>query len=646
MMNKNTLIGFLLIGLIFTAFSYYSRPTQEQKEAWQRYNDSIAIVNAQQQLEAQAANAQQLQSDTANVAIVSDSIKEIRLQNLYGDFYQAAEGEETFIKLENELLEVVLTSKGGRVYSARLKQFNDKNDEILTLFEGDDEAAFSSTLVTANNRIINTSDFYFETIEESNKVTMRLNAGSSGSLDYVYTLEPDDYMLRFEIVSRGLEQVLSPSNNSLDIQWQQKARQQEAGRSYDNRFSPFEVRFSRLTYKYSSDGSVEQLSESKEATKSISNKVKWIAFKNQYFSSVLIANDSFEETKLTSKPFETGRFIKDYSATVTVPFDVRGNETTLFHYYFGPLDYPLLRQYDRDQFKEQNLYLEKLVPLGWGFLRYVNKWLIIPIFNFWIMICGSIGIAILLLTLTIKTLLFPLSYKSFMSSAKMRVMRPQVEVLNQKYPGQENAMERQRKTMALYSQAGVNPMSGCLPMLLQMPFLFALFMFFPAAIELRHVSFLWANDLSTYDAIISWNTYIPLITPYFGNHISLFCLLMTVTNIFNTKYNMAQTDTGQQQMPGMKTMMYIMPVFMMIFLNQYPAGLNYYYFVSTLITVIQMVAFRYFVNEDKILAQLEENKKRPQKKKSGFMARLEEAQRQQQAIAKQRAAQQRKGGKR
>jgi YidC/Oxa1 family membrane protein insertase len=228
----------------------------------------------------------------------------------------------------------------------------------------------------------------------------------------------------------------------------------------------------------------------------------------------------------------------------------------------------------------------------------------------------------------------------------MRVMRPQVEVINEKHPGQEKAMLRQQKTMALYKQAGVNPMSGCLPMLLQMPFLFALFWFFPVAIELRHVSFLWANDLSTYDAIISWDAYIPLVTPYFGNHISLFCLLMTITQIFNTKYNMAQTDTGQQQMPGMKTMMYIMPVFMLIFLNQYPAGLNYYYFISTLITVLQMVAFRYFVNEEKILAQLEENKKKPQKKKSGFMARLEEAQRQQQQLAKQRAVQQRKGGKR
>jgi len=628
-MNKNTLIGFLLIGLVLIAYSYFTRPNPEEIAALNRYNDSIAAVNAQQQLDAQIANVQQLQSDTAHLEVLPDSLKETHLQNQYGDFFLAAKGEETFVTLENELLEVIISSKGGRVYSARLKQFTDKNDQILTLFD-EDESGFGVTLITSNNRIVNTKDFYFESIVENNKVTMRLNAGNLGSLDYIYTLEPDDYMLRFEVISKGLERVLLPNTNSLDILWQQKARQQEAGRS-------FESRFARLNYKYTADGNVEQLSESREVSQRVDNKVRWIAFKNQFFSSVLIANDSFEDTKLTSKPFEEGRFIKDYSASVTVPFDVTGKETTLFHYYFGPNDYKLLRQYDRNRFKEQNLYLEKLVPLGWGLFRLVNKWIVIPVFNFWVALCGSIGIAIFLLTLTIKTILFPLSYKSFMSSAKMRVMRPQVEIITEKYPGQENAMVRQQKTMELYRQVGVNPMSGCLPMLLQMPFLFALFMFFPAAIQLRHESFLWASDLSTYDAILSWDTYIPLVTPYFGNHISLFCLLMVITQLISTKYNMDQTNTGQQQMPGMKAMMYIMPLFMLVFLNQYPSGLNYYYFVSTLITVLQMVAFRYFVNEEKILAQLEANKKKPAKKKSGFMARLEEAQRQQQALAKQKA---------
>jgi len=638
-MNKDTLTGFLLIGLLFIAYSYFTRPTPEQIEALNRHNDSIAAVNALQQLEVEAAKEQQLQSDTAKFTMLSDSARESRLQNIYGEFSHAAEGEEAFVVLDNELLEVVLSTKGGRVYSAWLKGFTDKDKQSLILFDGN-ESEFGTTLITANNRIINTKDFYFETLKEDNKITMRLNAGSEGSLDYVYTLEPDDYMLRFEIVSKGLEHILSPSTNSLDIQWFQKIRQQETGRSFENRYA-------RLDFKYAADGDVEQLSESKEASQSVPNKIKWIAFKDQYFSSVLIANENFEGAKLSSKPFAEGRYIKEYNASFTVPFDVRGIEATTFHYYFGPNDYQLLKKYDRNQFKGQDLQLEKLVPLGWSLFRYVNKWIIIPLFDLWRNLCGNLGIAILLLTLTIKTLLFPLSYKSFMSSAKMRVMRPQVEVMNQKYPGQENAMTRQQKTMELYRQVGVNPMSGCLPMLLQMPFLFALFWFFPAAIELRHESFLWAKDLSTYDAIITWNAYVPLITPYFGNHISLFCLLMTITQILNTKYNMEQANTGQQQMPGMKTMMYIMPVFMLVFLNQYPAGLNYYYFISTLITVVQMLVFRYFVNEEKLLAQLEANRKNPKaKKKSGFMARLEEMQRQQQALAKQRAAQQHKTRKR
>jgi len=627
-MNKDTLIGFLLIGLIFIAYTYFTRPTPEQIAAQKRYNDSIALVQAQQLLETQTATQQKSQTDTTGLA-VSDSVQEARMQNTYGEFAHASEGEEKFITLENELLKVVFTSKGGRIYSVCLKKYTDKNGDVLTLFEGD-EAAFNTTLVTANNRVINTQDLYFEPAQDGNKVTMILNAGEQGSLNFVYTLDPDDYMLRFEIHSKGLEQILSPSTNSLDIQWKQKIRQQETGRS-------FETRYTYLIYKYTSEDDVVRLNQTREVSQNILNKVKWIGFKNQYFSSVLIANDNFESTKLDSKPFADGKYIKECNATTTVPFDIKGTEATQFHYYLGPNDYRLLREYDRNQFKEQNIQLERLVPLGWSLFRYVNQWIIIPLFIFWTNLCSNIGIAILLLTLTIKTLLFPLSYKSFMSSAKMRVMRPQVEEINQKYPGQDNAMTRQQKTMELYRRVGASPMSGCLPMILQMPFLFALFMFFPSAIELRHESFLWAKDLSTYDAIISWNTYVPLVTQYFGNHISLFCLLMTITQIFYTKYNMDQTNTGQQQMPGMKTMMYIMPVFMLVFLNQYPAGLNYYYFISTLITVVQMVIFRYFVNEEKLLAQLEANKKKPQKKKSGFMARLEEVQRQQQALAKQRA---------
>ena len=297
-----------------------------------------------------------------------------------------------------------------------------------------------------------------------------------------------------------------------------------------------------------------------------------------------------------------------------------------------------MKSFDKGVVAEQQLDLEKLVPLGWGIFRWVNQYFVIPLFDFLGKFIHNYGILILLMTIIVKIILFPLTYKSYMSSAKMRVLRPQVEEINAKYPGQDKAMERQKATMELYSRAGASPMSGCLPMLLQMPILIALFMFFPSAIELRHQSFLWAHDLSTYDAIFSWNKYIPIITPYFGNHISLFCLLMTITNIFYTKYNMEMTNTGQQQMPGMKAMMYMMPLMFLVFFNQYASGLTYYYFISTLITIVQTLIFRYTINADKLLAKLEANKRKPMKK-SGFMKRLEEAQRaQQETLRKQQEA--------
>jgi YidC/Oxa1 family membrane protein insertase len=380
---------------------------------------------------------------------------------------------------------------------------------------------------------------------------------------------------------------------------------------------------------------VENLRETKDDSKAISNKLKWIGYKDQYFSSALIAKESFGASQLDSKYFKSGEYLKDYSTTTSVDFDARSNLPIEMNFFFGPNDYNLLKTYDKTKFEGQDLQMEKLVNMGWSLFRSINKWVIIPIFDWLIGSVVNVGLAIFLLTLIVKMLLFPLVYKSLMSSAKMRVMKPQIEAITSKYPGQENAMARQQKTMELYRQVGINPMSGCIPMLIQMPILVALFWFFPSSIELRHQSFLWANDLATYDAVIHWDTYIPFISDSFGNHLSIFCLLMTIVNIVYTKFNMDQTNTGQEQMPGMKVMMYIMPVFMLFFLNSYSSGLNYYYFISTLITVLQTMAFRHFLNEKALLEKLEANKKNPPKKKSGFMARLEEAQRKQQAMLKE-----------
>ena len=627
-MDKNTIIGFTLIILVLIGFSYLNRPTQEQIEAQRRYNDSIARIRQAQIDEQQSAIFQQQTDEAKMLEAESDSLKQARSVAKFGDFAGASQGSEEFITLENDLLILKITTKGGRVHSAQLKNYTDYQKNPLILFK-DDDARFSITLVTSNNRVVETSDLFFETMSINPlATTLRLKAGNDASIDFAYSLHPDDYMVDFTIIPHNLQDYLTSGTNSLDITWSLKMPQLEKGRR-------FETRYTRLTYKYLSDN-VEQLNDAKNDSKSITNKIKWIGYKDQFFSSAFIAKESFNSSQLESKFIQDGDYLKHFSVVTSVDFEPKVEKPINFNFYFGPNDYNMLKRYDKTKFEGQNLQLEQLVPLGWSLFRYINKWIIIPIFdwlNSWV---ANVGLAILLLTLIIKIGLFPLVYKSFLSSAKMRVMKPQIEAITSKYPGQENAMVRQQKTMELYRQVGINPMSGCLPMLLQMPFLFALFMFFPSAIELRHQSFLWAPDLSTYDAVIKWDATIPFVTQYFGNHVSLFCLLMSVVNVIYTKYNMEQTGTGQEQMPGMKTMMYIMPIFMLVFLNSYPAGLNYYYFISTLITILQTIIFRYFLNEEALLAKLEANKKNPVKKKSGgFMARLEEAQRKQQAMLKE-----------
>lgn len=621
-MDKNTLIGFLLIGVVVFAFSWLNRPTPEQVEAQRKIQDSIAKVEYAKQLEQKLAanNSQDVAFDTMDGE--SDSARTERLKKTFGIFAASMAGEEQFTVLENELVELKISSKGGRLCYARLKEYKTWDGKPLILFDEKD-SQFDITLVTVNNRVVSTGDMYFTPVKgkDPNSVIMRLPAGDGASLDFEYSLAPDSYMLDFNIRGVGLNGVLTPSTNSLDIKWEQKIRQQEKGRK-------FEDQLTGLYYKFAADD-VEYLSEVKDDSKQISNKLKWIAYKDKFFSTVLISSDDFVSTTLDSKMISSGEYLKNFTTTTSVPFDLRGKEATSFRYFVGPNSYPLLKGYNKGVPAEDRLQLEKLVPLGASVFRLINQYVIIPLFDFLGKYIKSYGIIILLLTFIVKMFLFPLTYKSYMSSAKMRVLRPQVEAINAKYPGQDKALERQKAVMELYSRAGASPMSGCLPMLLQMPILIAMYMFFPSAIELRQQSFLWAHDLSTYDAIVSWNTYIPIITPYFGNHISLFCLLMTITNIIYTKFNMDQTNTGQQQMPGMKIMMYMMPLMFLVFFNQNAAGLSYYYFVSTLITIIQTLIFRYTINEEKLLAKLEANKRKPMKK-SGFMARLEEAQRKQQ----------------
>ena len=626
-MDKNTIIGFILIGIVLFGFSWWNRPTPEQIEAQRRYHDSIALV--QQQIEQKLKESVE-SSPADELASLPDSVRQARLQDAFGTFAQAMTGTEELVTLENDLVEIKLSTKGGRVAYVRLKEYSRFDEQPLVLFDGK-ESKMDFTLVTASNRVVNTSDLYFTPVKEGNTVVMRLNAGNGASLDFAYSLNPGDYVLDFSIKSVGLNGLLSPSTTSLPMVWEQDIRQQEKGRVFENRYV-------ELHYKVMGDD-VDYLSASGNANRNMDKDLHWIGFKDMYFSTVLVAKDGFKEAKLDSRSHEHGEYLKTFHAQASVSFDLVGTESTDFQYFFIPNKYALLKDYNANLTEgEEKPHLEKLVPLGWGIFRWVNQFFVIPLFDFLGGFIDNYGWLIFIMTVIVKLILFPLTYKSYMSSAKMRVLRPQVEEINAQYPNQDQAMERQTKIMELYNRAGASPMSGCLPLLLQMPILIALFMFFPSAIELRHESFLWAEDLSTYDAIVSWNVQIPLISTYFGNHISLFCLLMTITQIVYTKYNMELTNTGQQQMPGMKLMMYLMPLMFMFIFNSYASGLTYYYFISTLITIAQTLFFRYTIDEEKLLAKLEENKKRPIKK-SGFMKRLEEAQRMQQEQLKRQQEQ-------
>jgi YidC/Oxa1 family membrane protein insertase len=626
-MDKNTVIGFILIGLVLFLFTWLNRPTPQQIEA-RRIQDSIA--RAEQIRQREEIRIQEEKQTAANIydETVADSVRIAEREQNFGVFASSIEGTEERFKLENERLEIYISNKGGQVSYARLKDYTTHDSLPLILFDGN-ESKLDFTLVTANNRVINTADLYFTPVksDDPHALIMRLNAGEGRSLDFIYTLSADDYMLHFAIRGQELNGILAPSANAIDMTWEQLIRQQEKGRKYEDQYAG-------LYYKFVADD-VENLSQSGNRSERIANRLRWIAYKDKFFSTILISDNGFEATTLESKQLTGGAYLKHLSAVTSLPFDLQGKEATTLRYYFGPNLYSKLKSYDKGLPADEQLDMEKLVPLGASVFRWVNQYFILPIFDFLSKHISNMGLVIFLLTLIVKTVIFPLTYKSYMSSAKMRVLRPQVEEINAKYPGQNKAMDRQRATMELYRRAGASPMSGCLPMLLQMPVVIALYMLFPASIELRQQSFLWAQDLSTFDAIVSWNAYIPLVSPYFGNHVSLFCLLMVIVNIFYAKFNMEMTNTGQQQMPGMKFMMiYMMPLMLLVFLNQSASALSYYYFISTLITIIQTQVFRFFINEEKLLAKLEANKKKPMKK-SGFMKRLEDMQRQQQDVLRQ-----------
>ena len=626
-MDKNTIVGIVLIVAILIGFSILNKPSQEEIEAAKHKQDSIAQVEAQQQQEAQI-HAKEL-ADQKQAQLEADStLAATDASDRFGAFASGAMGQEQFITLENNLMKVTLSTKGGKIYSVELKNYKTYEGNPLVLFNGPDNQ-FGLNFFS-QNRSIQTDELYFtpsttqtdlvatgpevkkgkegnvEYNEEfpgkTQAVSMILDAGQGRSLQFVYTLAHNSYMVGFDIKTNGLGNVIAQNLNYLNFNWAYAGPRLEKKSKYG------EDRYTSVNYKYFED-EVNKLSPGKTSEESLKTKVKWISFKQLFFNSTIIADDAFPTADISyTYDDKSVSKVGDFAADIAIPYDPTGDANFGMEFYFGPNHYTTLKQY--------NLDLDRLINLGYSVLRYVNRWLVIPVFNFLRLHINNFGIIILLLTIFIKMILFPFTYKSYISQAKMRALKPEVDELNEKY-GKDKAMEKQQATMALYKKAGVNPMGGCLPMILQMPILFAMFFFFPTSIELRGESFLWATDLSSYDSIFK----LPFSIPIYGDHVSLFCLLMTITTIISTKLN--SQSSANNAMPGMQTMMYIMPLMFLFILNSYPAGLSYYYFLANLITIGQMYLFRVLIDDEKIRAQLHANKKKTVKK-SKFQQRLEQ----------------------
>ena len=634
-MDKNTWIGFLLIAGIIVGFSMLNRPSKEELAERQRLNDSIALARQLEYEAAQIAAAISEEQADRSAAEAADkeqgsegaSLQE-RLQATYGDFALSAQGDEDFVTLENEKVRLTFTTKGGRLYRAELKEYKAYGDTVndLHLFTGD-ESNMAFTLITANNRIISTQNLYFEPQTADSVLVMRLKtAAEDAYLDFVYTLPANEYMFSFDIVPHQMEQVLAQNVSTIEMQWRQKVPQQEKGRQ-------FEERYAQLQYMDLS-GDISNLSEKKNARKKEAGRLRWIAYKDQFFSTVLISDEGFSSSELESEQMNKySGYIKEYNTTTALNFDLR--KPVHLRFYTGPNHYNTLKAYDEGLDKSERLHLKSLVPLGWKIVSWVNVILVIPMFDLFTSWGLHIGLIILLMTIVIKIIILPFVFKSYQSTAKMRVLKPQIDEINAKFPP-EKMQERQQATMALYQKAGVSPMSGCLPMLFQMPVVMAMFWFFPTAIELRGKSFLWADDLSTYDSIISWSTPIWGI----GDHLSLFCILFTVVNVAYTYITMQTQASGNDpSQKMMKWMMYLMPLMFFFIFNDYAAGLSYYYLLALFFSIMQTMIFRWTTDDEKILREMEENakKKANAKPASGLMGRLQKMQQEQLKQAREQA---------
>lgn len=616
-MDKKTSIAMALCFAVLLVFWWLNQPTEEQRQQWQRYYDSLARVEQlKQDSLAKVKSLAQMEADTANM---TDSARTAFLTSRYGMLAHAVNKQATTTTLENGNIKLTLSDKGGKIENVEIKEYKAYGDKPLLLY-GDAKNTKFGFVFVHSNRSYNTNDLSFETegvkiAADSTQSISYVLRMAEGYLRYTYSLRKESYEVDFSIEADSLGDKISTMHSNIDLVWAADMPAQEKS-------TKSEQIWSNLCYRYSQDD-VEELNATGNDEEEENVSLDWVAFKNQFFSAILHAKDEpFSGGTFVSKAYTEGsENLKNVSATMGVKFDFRGADKADFRFIFTPNYFYTLESYE-------GMELTELLPLSWGIFRWINEYAIIPLFKYLEGFFSNYGIVILILTIIIKLIILPLTFSSFKSQAKMRVLKPQIDEINKKFPP-EKAMERQQATMNLYKKAGINPMSGCVPMLLQMPILFAAFRFFPASIELRGESFLWAEDLSTFDSILD----LPFSIPFYGDHVSLFCLLMCIAQILFTKFTMQSQNTSA--MPGMSWMMYLMPVMLLFFFNDYPAGLCYYYCVSTLITVLQTIIIkRFFIDEKAILAKIEQNQKKPSKK-SRFQQLYEKALAQQQEAMRQ-----------
>ena len=631
------------MAIVLILFSWYSRPSEEQLKA-QRERDSIAAVQRAEAEKAAEAPLTPFEASTESDSLNLDSTSAI---------FAASQGTGQLLTLENDLVKVTINTHGGMIEDVELKNYKDQQKENIHLVSAKDTRMVLS-LATKQENII-TSNLYFQAVQPSatapaepsattpvepsatapeepsatvpeasasgQSLTLRLPL-ATGSLDIDYTLRPDAYMVDMIIRANGISNLFAPSMRTLDISWNDRARQLEKGFDFENRYAC--IRYHR------NDGKTKNLSETSDKEKDIEEALDWVAFKNQFFSAVLISQQQITNAHLKSQVYKKGQgYLKNYEATMQTAFDPTGAQPTQLQMYFGPNDFHTLKAHNKLSLNtSKDLELEDLVYLGWPIVRWINRWFIIYVFD-WLKGFGlHMGLVLLLLTIIVKALVYPATKKSYLASARMRVLKPKIDALNAKYPKQEDAMKKQQEMMQLYSQYGVSPMGGCLPMLIQMPIWIALFNFVPNAIELRGQSFLWADDLSAYDDVIRWGKDIWLI----GDHLSIFCVLFCVMQIANTWISMKQQQNAvmspeqEQSMKMMRWMMYLMPIMFFFMFNTYSSGLNYYYFLSGFTSILIMWFLRKTTDDKKLLEQMEaykaKNANNP-KKASGMAARLE-----------------------